>query len=213
MGLNCPQTQPHGLVSTNNSQVGRLGGLRQFYSPLTLVVQVVPRDLGHLLSLEGLPDPIESGAREIQSGLGSILLFLPRLGTTKEGAQFLPSHLLPNSEVPEVAKSPVLSLALLPALQRALAGPSLLEVLSDQGTQQHQEHQGHQGSPSLPETDSKGEWLHKDTFRGQAPELFLPPQEPVMTDLPSYLEDHLGQGDPVPQCLAHPLRERGVSSG
>lgn len=72
----------------------------QFYSPLTLVVQVVPRDLGHLLSLEGLPDPIESGAREIQSGLGSTLPFLSRLGTTKEGTQFLPPHLLPNSEVP-----------------------------------------------------------------------------------------------------------------
>jgi hypothetical protein len=78
-----------------------------------------------------------------------------------------------------VAKSPVRSLALLPSLQQALAGPSLLEVLSDQGTQQHQEPRGHQGGPSLPETDSKEEWSHKDTFPGQAPELLLPPQESV----------------------------------
>lgn len=63
-----------------------------------------------------------------------------------------------------MAESSVLSLALLPALQQVLAGPSLLEVLSDQGTQQHQEHRGYQGGPSLPETDSKEEWLHKDTF-------------------------------------------------
>lgn len=79
--------------------MGRLGAFRQFYSPLTLVVQVVPRDLGHLLSLEGLPDPKENRTRAVQSSLERILLSLSRLGPTKEGAQFLPPHLLPNSEV------------------------------------------------------------------------------------------------------------------
>lgn len=78
MGLKSPHThthtQPHGLVPINSSRVGRLGAFRQFYSPLTLVVQVVPRDLGHLLSLEGLPDPIENRTREVQSSLESILL-------------------------------------------------------------------------------------------------------------------------------------------
>lgn len=91
MGLKSPHTRTNGLAPTNNSRVGRLGASRQFYSPLTLVAQGVPRDLGHLLSLEGLPDPIENGARAIGSGLGSIFLFLSRLGTTKEGAhRFLP---------------------------------------------------------------------------------------------------------------------------
>lgn len=34
------------------------GAFGKSYSPLTLVVQVAPRDLGRLLSPEGLPDPI-----------------------------------------------------------------------------------------------------------------------------------------------------------
>lgn len=152
MGLKSPHTLPHGLVPTNNSHMGRLGASRQFYSPLTLVVQVVPRDLGHLLSLEGLPDPIENGARDIEVGWEASFSSSWWLGTTKEG---------PVSSSPSgtkfrgcvVAKSPMLSLALLPALQQALAGLSLLEVLSDQETQQHQEHREHQGGPSLPETD------------------------------------------------------------
>lgn len=78
-----------------------------------------------------------------------------------------------------MTKSLVLTPTLLPALQQALAGPSLLEVLSDQGTQQRQEHRGDRGGLSLPETGYKGEWS-QDTFPGLSPEPLLPPQEPVM---------------------------------
>lgn len=67
MASKSPHFQPHGLVPTNNPHMDRLGPFRLFYSPLTLVVQVVPRDLGHPLSLEGLPDPVgkwDKGGRE-----------------------------------------------------------------------------------------------------------------------------------------------------
>lgn len=37
-----------------------------FYSPLTLVVQVAPRDLGLPLSLRGLPDPARKTRQERQ---------------------------------------------------------------------------------------------------------------------------------------------------
>lgn len=94
MGLKSPHTLPHGLVPTNNSHMGRLGASRQFYSPLTLVVQVVPRDLGHLLSLEGLPDPVESGARDIEASFSSSQGWVP-----PRKAQSLPPHLVPNSGV------------------------------------------------------------------------------------------------------------------
>lgn len=89
----------------------------------------------------------ENGMREIGCDLRTPLPFLLRLGTTKEGTGFLPR--LPVRG-PEVTASPHAPSALLPAPRQALAGLSLLEVLSDQGIQQHQEHQG---NPSLPETD------------------------------------------------------------
>lgn len=63
---------------------------------------------------------------------------------------------------------------LLPAPRQALADPSLLEVLSDQGIQRHQEHRGHQGSPSPPETDEKEEGSQKDAFPSPGPEHFSP---------------------------------------
>lgn len=179
----CPSSHLDRLQHRNQI----LGTLEHFYSPLTLVVQVAPRDLGLPLSLGDLPDPTGIMKQKRERDLGD----LPCLGPSKTGALEAgpgPSSLypLPDSEVLKSPSPRMLLPACLPARRRDLADPSLHEGLSDRGIRRHQEHREAQGGPHLPGTEiAKG---------GMVLTGLLPRTRPTM---PS--SSHLQ----APPCLLH----------